>query len=146
MPEPPSASAARVVTTAAATSALAPLASTFVVVALPEMLLGLDASLAWGAWVVIAYLVAMAAVQPVAGAAGDRFGRERVLAAGLAGFVAASLVAAVAPNVIVLILARVGQALTGGAAIPNGVALVRARLPAAAQGRALGTIAILVGV
>jgi EmrB/QacA subfamily drug resistance transporter len=125
---------------------LAPLNSTMIVVALPEMLADLGASLTWGTWVVVSYLVAMAAVQPLGGALGDRFGRRRLLLLGLGGFGLASLAAALAPSVEVLIAARTAQAVTGASAIPNATALVRTLVPTAARGRAFGLIGAGIGV
>jgi len=119
---------------------LAPLNSTMIVVALPEVLTDLGASLTWGSWIVVSYLVAMAAVQPLGGSLGDRFGRRRLMLFGLAGFAIASAVAAFAPTVEVLIAARTAQAITGASAIPNATALVRTLIPTRAQGRAFGLI------
>ncbi|MFO8151283.1 MAG: MFS transporter [Trueperaceae bacterium] len=103
---------------------LAPLDSTMIVVALPEVLADLGASLTWGSWIVVSYLVAMAAVQPLGGSLGDRFGRRRLMLLGLGGFAVASAVAAFAPTVEVLIAARTAQAITGASAIPNATALL----------------------
>ena len=55
---------------------LAPLNSTMIVVALPSILDDFDRPLAWGSWIVVSYLVSMAAVQPLGGSLGDRFGRR----------------------------------------------------------------------
>lgn len=135
-----------VVPAATAASLLAPLNSTMIVVALPAMLADLGASLTWGSWVVVSYLVAMAAVQPLGGSLGDRFGRPRMMRLGLFGFTLATLVAAFAPTVEVLVIARTLQAITGASAIPNGTAMVRAWIPVHRQGRALGLIGVGVGV
>lgn len=135
-----------VVLAALSASVLAPLNSTMIVVALPTMLDDLGASLTWGSWVVVSYLVAMAAVQPLGGSLGDRFGRPRMMRLGLFGFTLATIVAAFAPSVEVLVIARTFQAITGASAIPNGTAMVRAWLPTARQGRALGTIGAGVGL
>lgn len=121
-------------------SMLAPLNSTMIVVALPSILDDFGHSLAWGSWIVVSYLVAMAAIQPLGGNLGDRYGRRRMFICGLVGFLLASLGAALAPTIEALIVARTIQALTGATAIPNGVALVRANLPPERQGRAFGMI------
>src|SRR5690606_8442155 len=113
----------RVVPAALFAGVLAPLNSTMIVVALPTMLADLGASLAWGSWVVLSYLVALAAVQPLGGSLGDRFGQRRMVALGLIGVLVASLVAALAANIETLVAARTVQALTGAIAIPNGTAL-----------------------
>jgi EmrB/QacA subfamily drug resistance transporter len=143
---PAATSATIVVVAAMAASVLAPLNSTMIVVALPTILADLDASLTWGSWIVISYLVAMAAVQPLGGSLGDRYGRRRMMLLGLAGFALASVVAAFAPSVEVLVVARTLQAITGASAIPNGTALVRTLIAATSQGRVLGLIGAGVGV
>ncbi|MDF1523958.1 MAG: MFS transporter, partial [Trueperaceae bacterium] len=143
---PPPSAAGLVIAAAIFAGVLAPLNSTMIVVALPEMLADLGASLTWGSWVVVSYLVAMAAVQPLGGSLGDRFGRRRLLLLGLGGFGVASLVAALAASVEVLVAARTAQAVTGASAIPNATALVRTLVPTAARGRAFGLIGAGIGV
>ena len=122
------------------TGVLAPLNSTMIVVALPAVLADLEADLTWGSWIIVSYLVAMAAVQPLGGSLGDRLGRRRLMLFGLAGFALASLLAAFAWRVEVLVLARSLQAVTGASAIPNGTALVRTLVSSERQGRAFGML------
>jgi EmrB/QacA subfamily drug resistance transporter len=139
-------SARAVLLTAALGTMLAPLNSTMIVVALPEILDDFGHSLAWGSWIVISYLVAMAAVQPLGGSLGDRYGRRQMLLVGFTAFLAATVVAALAPSVEVLLVARTVQAVSGAMAIPNGTALVRALIPREQQGRAFGTIGSMIAV
>ncbi len=146
MPGPARPATGDVIGAALFAGVLAPLNSTMIVVALPEVLADLGASLTWGSWIVVSYLVAMAAVQPLGGSLGDRFGRRRLLLLGLGGFAIASAVAAFAPTVEVLIAARTAQAVTGASAIPNATALVRTLVPVGAQGRAFGVIGAGIGV
>ncbi|HZJ08134.1 MAG TPA: MFS transporter, partial [Trueperaceae bacterium] len=115
--------------TALLAGSLAPLNSTMIVVALPEILADLGASISWGSWIIVSYLVAMAAVQPLGGSLGDRYGRRLMVTIGLLVFLLASVAAAVAPNVEVLIGARTSQAIAGAIALPNGSALVRTLVP-----------------
>jgi EmrB/QacA subfamily drug resistance transporter len=135
-----------VIVTAMLGGVLAPLNSTMIVVALPAILDDLGASLTWGTWIIISYLVAMAAVQPLGGSLGDRYGRRRLFLLGLGGFLLATVVAAFAWSVEVLIVARVVQAITGATAIPNGTAMVRTLVSATGQGRAFGLIGAGIGV
>jgi MFS transporter, DHA2 family, methylenomycin A resistance protein len=146
MPGPARPATSDVIAAALFAGVLAPLNSTMIVVALPEVLADLGASLTWGSWIVVSYLVAMAAVQPLGGSLGDRFGRRRLMLLGLGGFAVASGVAAFAPTVEVLIAARTAQAITGASAIPNATALVRTLIPTSAQGRAFGLIGAGIGV
>jgi MFS family permease len=146
MPGPARPAAGDVIAAALFAGVLAPLNSTMIVVALPEVLADLGASLTWGSWIVVSYLVAMAAVQPLGGSLGDRFGRRRLMLVGLGGFAVASGVAAFAPTVEVLVAARTAQAITGASAIPNATALVRTLVHPGAQGRAFGLIGAGIGV
>jgi EmrB/QacA subfamily drug resistance transporter len=119
---------------------LAPLNSTMIAVAIPSLLEDFDRSLAWGTWIVTSYLVAMAAVQPLGGALGDRYGRRRLFLIGLALFLVATVVAALSWRIEVLLVARTVQAISGAAAIPNGTALVRSLVPPERRGRAFGNV------
>jgi MFS transporter, DHA1 family, multidrug resistance protein len=71
------------------------------------------------------YLIGMAACQLVYGPMSDRIGRRPMLLGGLAVFVVASLMAALAPSIHVLIAARLLQALGGAAGIVLARAMVR---------------------
>src|SRR6202035_1837550 len=77
-----------------------------VTMALPSIRAHLHASLAGLEWTVNAYTLTFAVLLLPAAALGDRLGRRRVFAAGLAIFTLASAGAALAPNVGVLIAAR----------------------------------------
>src|SRR5437899_4193665 len=78
-------------------------------VALPAIQSDLNVSVQGAQWVVNAYMLMLGALILVGGSAGDRFGRRRVFASGIAVFTAASIGCGFAPNVTVLIAARVVQ-------------------------------------
>ena len=71
------------------------------------------------------YLIGMAACQLVYGPISDRVGRRPMLLGGMAVFVVASFMAAVAPSIELLIAARLLQALGGAAGIVLARAMVR---------------------
>ena len=71
------------------------------------------------------FLIGMAACQLIYGPISDRVGRRPMLLGGFAVFVAASLMAALAPTIEVLIAARLLQALGGAAGIVLARAMVR---------------------
>jgi EmrB/QacA subfamily drug resistance transporter len=117
------------ITTVCLGGVLAPLNSTMLAVALPEIRKDFSIGHAEIAWLVSAYLIAMAVAQPLGGRLGDQLGRARVFRAGLVAFLAFSLAAAFSPEFSVLIVLRTGQALVGAAVIPNGMAMLRESVP-----------------
>lgn len=137
----PSESAERAaVATVALTAMLAPLNSTMIVVALPQIAAEFRADLFRANWLVAAYLVAMAALQPVAGKLGDRLGRRPLILGGIAAFGLASAGAAAAPDFLALLASRVLQAVAGAIAFPNAAALVRELVPAGRRAGRFGAV------
>lgn len=119
---------------------LAPLNSTMLLVALPDISHGLRVDAATTNLVVTAYLATMALSLAVGGRLGDRFGRRRVIFVGLAAHGLSSLVGFVAPSFWVLVLARVGMAASSSIVFPAGAALLREFVGAERRGRAFGTV------
>jgi len=109
---------------------LVPLNSTMIVVALPLIGRDLGADHVTVAWLVTSYLIAMAALQPIAGRLGDRFGRRRFMLGALMYFIVASVGAALAPNLLVLVAFRLQQAIAAAA-----VGAEQPRAPARRIGR-----------
>ncbi len=103
-------------------------------VALPAIGAGLAgpgrASLPALSWVLNGYAVALAALLIVAGRLGDRIGHRRVFLTGVAVFTAASALCAAAPNLPVLVAARVVQAAGAAAQLPTSLALLLVAVPA----------------
>jgi MFS family permease len=109
-----------------------------IAVALPRIVGDLDTTLGSASWLVTAYLIAMASLQPVGGKLGDRLGRRPLLLAGLTWFAAASLGAAAADSLPLLVAFRVQQAVAGALFFPNAMALLRETVPAARLGSRMG--------
>jgi MFS transporter, DHA2 family, methylenomycin A resistance protein len=126
--------------TVAVGTTLAPLNSTMIAVALPDIQDAFGVSVTATAWLVTIYLVAMAVGQPIGGRLGDLYGRRRVYLLGLAWFAIASAGCAFAPTLPVLIIFRTQQALAGALSFPNGAAMVREGVPPERRGAAFGTI------
>lgn len=98
-------------------------------VALPVIGTDLHGGIAGLQWIVDAYTLTFAALMLSAGAFSDRVGASRAFGGGLAVFTLASLACGLAPQMWVLIAARVVQ---GGAAamlMPASLALVRQAFP-----------------
>src|SRR6058998_657896 len=96
-----------------AASAMASLDATVVNVALPHIGHDFHASVSALQWVLTGYLLTLASLILLGGALGDRFGRRRVFVIGTAWFALASLACGAAPNVEVLIAARIVQGAGG---------------------------------
>lgn len=126
--------------TAALAAMLLPLNSTMIAVAIPDIARDFGGDAGSVTWLVGGYLIAMASLQPLAGRLGDRFGRRPLILGGLAWFAAASLGAALAPSLPVLIALRLQQAAAGALAFPNALAVVREALPEERRGAAFGTL------
>jgi EmrB/QacA subfamily drug resistance transporter len=73
------------------------------------------------------------------GSLGDLFGRRRFFALGIAIFAGASLACALAPNVIVLIVARSVQGIGAALAMPESLALISVTFEGEERGRAIGS-------
>ena len=125
-------------------AAIAPLNSTMIVIALPRLIEDLDASLGAATWLVTAYLIAMAVLQPLAGRLGDHVGRRPLMLAGFAWFGAASVGAAASGSLELLIVFRVQQAAAAALIFPNAMALLREHGSPDRLGRRLGTVSAVI--
>ncbi|WP_353112248.1 MFS transporter [Microbacterium sp.] len=113
------------------------------VIPLIESDLGVGADAA--SWTMTAWLIAAAVATPLLGRVGDLRGRRATMLAVLGVVMAGNLVAALAPDLGVLILGRVLQG-AGGAAFPLAFALLREVMPPARLTGAIGSVSALVGI
>jgi EmrB/QacA subfamily drug resistance transporter len=98
----------------------------------------LGASLEQLEWTVNAYTLSYAVFLLTAAALGDRFGRRKVFAAGIALFTISSAAAALAPGTDALIAARAMQGLGGAVITPLSLTLLSDAFAAEKRGLALG--------
>jgi EmrB/QacA subfamily drug resistance transporter len=89
-------------------------------------------------WVINAYLLPLSALLLLGGAAGDLYGRTRLLVGGTILFAAASIACALAPSLAVLLAARTAQGVGAAILMPNSLAILGASFSGAARGRAIG--------
>src|SRR5919205_1721251 len=94
-------------------------------------------SLASLSWILNAYAIVFAALLVPAGRTADRLGRKRSFIAGLTLFTAASALCAAAPNVELLVAARVLQAVGAASVFPTSVALLLPEFPAEERRKAV---------
>ncbi|WP_432094035.1 MFS transporter [Streptomyces sp. bgisy100] len=97
-------------------------------------------------WVVGAYLLAAGALMPAAGGLADRFGRRRMLVAGLTLFAAASAGGGLAPSPVTLIVARVLQGAGAALLMTAGLALLTTVHPPRLRPRATGGALGIAGI
>ena len=106
---------------------------TIVNVAINAIGASLGGSLADLQWIVNAYTITLASFILTAGALGDRIGAKRVFVLGFLIFVASSLACALAPNLPVLIVARLCQGIGAAILVPNSLALLNHAYPNEAE-------------
>lgn len=108
-------------------------------VALPAIGRDLGASPAGLQWTINAYLLPLSALLLLGGAAGDHFGRRRLLIGGMALFALASLACALAADLTLLLAARALQGVGAAILLPNSLAVLGHTFEGEARGRAIGT-------
>lgn len=109
-----------------------------VTTALPAIRTDLSADLTATEWTVGAYTLSFAVLLMAGAALGDRFGRRRMFAAGMALFAVGSAAAALAPTVAVLVTARALQGVGGAVFAPLALTMLTAASPLGRRGAVLG--------
>src|SRR4051812_24709291 len=108
---------------------MAVLDTTIVNVGLVPMAKAFNSELSTIQWVMTGYLLAQAAIIPVSGYFGNRFGAKRVFIFSLVFFTIGSLLCGLAPSEGWLIAFRVVQGLGAGALFPLGQAIAFGAFP-----------------
>jgi EmrB/QacA subfamily drug resistance transporter len=115
-------------------------------VAMPSMQLDLHAGASTIEWAVAGYGLTFAVFLLAAGRLGDRFGRRRMFATGIALFTATSLACGLAPTPAALVAARLGQGVAGAMIAPTVLAFIGILYDGADRARAIGLYATVMGV
>ena len=139
----------RTIWTFAITSAavfMATLDNLVVTTALPVIREDLHATVESLEWTVNAYTLTFAVLLLTGAALGDRFGRRRMLAVGLAIFTVSSAAAALAPSAGVLIAARAAQGVGGAIITPLTLTILSAGVPANRRGAFIGAWSGIAGL
>jgi EmrB/QacA subfamily drug resistance transporter len=127
-----------VIATTILASSLAFIDGSVVNVGLPAIAASFQADAVDLQWVINAYLLPLSALLLLGGAAGDRFGRRRLLIWGVGLFALASLACAVAPSLPLLLAARFLQGISAAMLMPNSLAILGQTFSGEAKGRAIG--------
>ncbi|GAA0562565.1 MFS transporter [Paractinoplanes ferrugineus] len=120
--------------------------STITNIAAPSIVHDLGAGESLIKWLGAAYALALGSLLVLGGRVGDKFGQRQTFLTGMAGFVAASAFAGLAPNGGTLIAARVLQGVFGAFLIPQGMAIITATFPKAAMQKAFSVFAPMLGI
>jgi DHA2 family multidrug resistance protein len=120
--------------------------TTIIMVALPHIAGSMAATNSEATWTLTSYLVANGIVVPMSGWLALKFGRKRLimLCAGL--FIASSMACGLAPNLAVLVVARIFQGIGGGAMVPVAQAVLLEAFPPAKRGMAMAVFGLVVVV
>ncbi|MCS5723794.1 MFS transporter [Herbiconiux sp. CPCC 203407] len=96
-------------------------------------------------WVLTAYLLSASVLTPILGRLGDMVGKRRVIIVVLALLLVGTVLAALAPNLGVLIVARILQG-AAGAVMPLSIGIVRDELPRERVSVTIGLLSAIFGI
>ena len=144
--EPPQTATRWVIVLTAIGSLMAALDTLVVATALSTIRLDFDASVEQLEWTVNSYNLTFAVLLITAAAVGDRYGRRKLYAAGLAIFTVSSAACALAPDIGWLIAGRAVQGAGAALVITLGLALLSSAFPAEKRGAAIGIFSAITGL
>ena len=107
-------------------------------VAIPSMRSGLDTTAGTIQWVVSGYALTFGLTLVAGGRLGDAYGRRRMMLIGLTGFVLSSAAVGLAPNAVLLVVARLVQGATAGLLTPQNAGLIQMLFRGPERARAFG--------
>lgn len=119
---------------------------TLVNVAIPSIQEGLDTTPGTVQWVVSGYALTFGLTLVAGGRLGDAYGRRRLMLIGLAGFVASSAAAGLAPTAELVVVARLLQGASAGFLTPQSSGLIQQLFSGAERGRAFGYFGLTVSI
>ncbi len=97
-------------------------------------------------WVATAFMLTMAVVIPTTGFLLERFSIQKVFAAAMGSFLVGTLLAAVAPSFVVLVLGRVVQGFGTAIMMPLLITTILRLVPAQRRGAIMGNVSIVISV
>jgi EmrB/QacA subfamily drug resistance transporter len=127
-------------------SGIASLDATVVGIALPSIARQFHGGVGTLQWVVTGYALTLAAFLLLGGSLGDRYGRRRIFSIGIVWFAVASAFCGLAPNSLLLVLARIVQGIGAALLTPGSLAILQASFRPEDRSRAIGAWSGLSGV
>lgn len=125
---------------------MATLDSSIVNVALPNMAVKLNVSMAAIEWVVTSFLITISATILIFGRLGDIKGKIKIFRIGVVLFTLGSLLCGLTSFLPILVAARVLQAIGAAAAMGNNQGIITQVFPIEERGRALGVLGSFVAL
>jgi DHA2 family methylenomycin A resistance protein-like MFS transporter len=119
---------------------------TIVNIALPSIQRELHASGGELEWVISGYALSLAALIPLSGSLGDRFGRKRFFAAGMVVFALGSVACALSASALELIVARAVQGVGGAVMSALALSILTVTYSGKARADAIGIWATVAGL
>jgi DHA2 family multidrug resistance protein len=120
--------------------------TTIIMVSLPHIAGSMAATNSEATWTLTSYLVANGIVVPMSGWLALKFGRKRLILICTALFIISSAICGAAPNMAVLVIARIFQGAGGGAMVPVAQAVLLEAFPPAKRGMAMAMFGLVVVV
>jgi EmrB/QacA subfamily drug resistance transporter len=121
------------------------LGSSLVNVALPAIIDDFQVPISSAVWVQTIFILLVAVLMPPFGRLGDMIGYKRIYLAGLSLMAGSSLLAALAPSLPVLVVARALQGIGNATTLPTVMAIITHLFPNQERGRAMGVWAAVNG-
>jgi DHA2 family lincomycin resistance protein-like MFS transporter len=119
---------------------------TTLAVALPSLMAHFSVSAATAQWLLTGFLLTTSVVLPTTGWLIDRFKTRAVFIFATAAFLVGTVIAALAPSFVVLLVARVCQAIGTGVVMPLLMTVTMTLVPVSRRGSVMGLTSVVMAV
>ena len=120
--------------------------SSIVNISLPSISNYFNVNITTVEWIVLSYLLIISSLLLTYGRMGDLYGHKRIFNIGILIFTVGSILCALSPSIILLIIFRGIQATGAGMLMAMGPAIITINVPPGERGRSLGIIAVSVSI
>ncbi|MEK4513429.1 MULTISPECIES: MFS transporter [Paenibacillus] len=115
-------------------------------VSLPKFMIIFQTELETVQWITTGYLLVIASLLPIMGKLGDRYGHRCIHNLGYVFFTISSVLVAFSPNISVLLILRMVQAIGAAMFQATNIALITIHVPKGKRGHALGIMSTAVAL